>query len=63
TGFHAISGISSFPAGADYYIDMLGIDFHYRSMSRGLITIRDLIYFGTVILFFLTLTRNNLNKR
>lgn len=63
SGFHAISGISSFPAGADYYIDMLGIDFHYRNMSRGLITARDLVYFLSVILFFLTLTRNNLLKR
>ncbi|HZK63276.1 MAG TPA: ABC transporter permease subunit [Puia sp.] len=63
SGFHAISGISSFPAGADYYIDMLGIDFHYRNMSRGLVTARDLVYFLSVILFFLTLTRNNLLKR
>ena len=63
SGFHAISSISSFPAGADYYIDMLGIDFHYRNMSRGLITARDLVYFLSVILFFLTLTRNNLLKR
>lgn len=63
SGFHAISGISSFPPGADYYIDMLGIDFHYRNMSRGLITLRDLVYFLSVILFFLTLTRNNLFKR
>jgi ABC-2 type transport system permease protein len=63
SGFHAISGLAAFPSGADYYIDMLGIDFHYRSMSRGLITGRDLVYFITMILFFLTLTRNNLLKR
>jgi ABC-2 type transport system permease protein len=62
-GFHAASRIPSFPAGFDYYMDMLGIDFHYRNMSRGLITLRDLIYFISVIGFFLTLTRNNLNKR
>ena len=63
TGFHAVSQISTFPAGADYYIDMIGIDFHYRNMSRGVITIRDLVYFISVIAFFLTLTRNNLFKR
>jgi ABC-2 type transport system permease protein len=63
TGFHAISRISAFPAGTDYFIDMIGIDFHYRSMSRGVITIRDLVYFISVIAFFLTLTRNNLFKR
>ncbi len=63
TGFHAISRISTFPAGADYYIDMIGIDFHYRNMSRGVITLRDLVYFISVISFFLALTRNNLFKR
>jgi len=62
-GFHAISGISAFPVGADYYIDMIGIDFHYRNMSRGVITLRDLVYFMSVIGFFLMLTRNNLLKR
>jgi ABC-2 type transport system permease protein len=63
SGFHAISTFKSFPAGADYYIDMIGIDFHYRNMSRGVISIRDLVYFISVIAFFLTLTRNNLFKR
>src|ERR1700734_2508120 len=30
SGFGAISGLPVFAAGADYYIGMLGIDFHYR---------------------------------
>jgi ABC-2 type transport system permease protein len=63
TGFHAASRITAFPAGADYYIDMIGIDFHYRNMSRGVMTLRDLVYFTSVIAFFLTLTRNNIYKR
>jgi ABC-2 type transport system permease protein len=63
SGFHAISSMKTLPAGADYYIDMIGIDFHYRNMSRGVITVRDLVYFISVIAFFLTLTRNNLFKR
>ena len=63
TGFHAISSLRTFPTGADYYIDMFGIDFHYRNMSRGVLTVRDLIYFISVIAFFLTITRNNLFKR
>jgi ABC-2 type transport system permease protein len=63
TGFHAISSLKALPAGADYYIDMIGIDFHYRNMSRGVITLRDLVYFISVIAFFLTITRNNLFKR
>ena len=63
SGFHAMSTIKAFPPGADYYIDMVGIDYHYRNMSRGVITLRDLVYFISVIAFFLTLTRNNLFKK
>jgi ABC-2 type transport system permease protein len=63
SGFHAISQVSAFPSGADYYIDMIGIDFHYRNMSRGVLTVRDIVYFVSVIFFFLTLTRINLFKR
>ena len=44
-GFSAISRLAMFSGGADYYIEMLGIDFHYRSISRGVIDSRDIIYF------------------
>lgn len=63
TGFGAISRIPAFSRGADYYLEMLGIDFHYRSISRGVIDSRDVIYFGSVIAFFLFFTRQNLIKR
>jgi ABC-2 type transport system permease protein len=63
TGFHAISQMHGLPPGADYYMDMFGIDFHYRNMSRGVISVRDLVYFFSVIVFFLTITKNNLLKR
>ncbi len=62
-GFTAISRLPLFAAGADYYIEMLGIDFHYRSLSRGVIDSRDLIYFLTTIFFFLIITNRNLAKR
>jgi ABC-2 type transport system permease protein len=42
---------------------MLGIDFHYRSISRGVIDSRDIIYFLSVIAFFLVCTTRNLLKR
>ncbi len=63
SGFHAVSRLSSFAAGADYYIEMLGIDFHYRSISRGVIDSRDVIYFLSIIFFFLIFTNHNLAKR
>lgn len=62
-GFGAASHLPVFAAGADYYIGMLGIDFHYRSISRGVIDSRDLIYFISIVILFLSLTGRNLAKR
>lgn len=62
-GFSAISRLVMFAGGADYYIEMLGIDFHYRSISRGVIDSRDIIYFLSMIFLFLTITDRNLLKR
>jgi len=63
SGFNAVSRIPAFQSGADYYIEMLGIDFHYRSVSRGVVDTRDLIYFLSIISFFLIFTNRNLLKR
>jgi|SRR5690606_4051506 len=62
-GFSAISQLPVFEAGADYYIELLGVDFHYNSISRGVVDSRDLIYFLSVIFFFLLFTRNNLAQK
>lgn len=62
-GFNAISRIPALEAGADYYIEMLGIDFHYKSMARGVLDSRDLIYFFSVIFLFLAIALRNLIKR
>ncbi len=62
-GFNAISKLPIFQGGADYYIEMLGIDFHYRSMSRGLVDSRDIIYFISLVFLFLLITVRNLQKR
>jgi len=61
--FTALSRIPAFEGGADYYLEMLGIDFHYRSLSRGVIDTRDVIYFISVIAFFLIVTYRRLIKR
>ena len=62
-GFNAVSKLPVFQAKWDYYIEMLGIDFHYRSVSRGLLDSRDIIYFGSLIVLFLLITIKNLHKR
>ena len=63
SGFGAISTLPVFAAGPDYYIGMLGIDFHYRSISRGVIDTRDVLYFLSVIFLFLFLTSRHLASR
>jgi ABC-2 type transport system permease protein len=62
-GFGAVSKLPALSNGPDYYVEMLGIDFHYRSISRGLIDTRDIIYFFSVIFLFLAITSRNLLKR
>ena len=61
-GFNAISRLPGLGSGTDYYIEMAGIDFHYRSISRGLIDTRDLVYFLSVVGLFLGITNRNLLK-
>ena len=62
-GFNAISRLPALSGGSDYYTEMIGIDFHYRSISRGVIDTRDVVYFLSVILLFLAVTNRNLLKR
>lgn len=62
-GFTAISQLSLFQNGPDYFIDMFGINFHYQSMSRGVIDTRDVIYFLSLIIFFLLITKQNLERK
>ena len=44
-------------------IDQIGMSSHYQSMSRGVLDTRDIIYFLSVTIFFLMLTRLNLTKK
>jgi ABC-2 type transport system permease protein len=62
-GCGAISKLPVFTGNADYYIEMLGIDFHYRSISRGVVDTRDIIYFLSIIFLFLFATQKNLSKK
>jgi ABC-2 type transport system permease protein len=62
-GFNAISKIPFFANGLDYYIEMLGIDFHYKSISRGVIDTRDVMYFCSVIFCSLLVTVKNISRK
>lgn len=63
TGFEQLSKLPKFAEGIDYYLSMIGMEFHYNSISRGLIDTRDVVYFLSVIAFFISLTRFSLSSR
>ena len=63
TGFDALSQLPFFANGADYYVQMLGINFHYKSISKGVIDVRDMFYFFALIIFFIAITKHNLENR
>ncbi|MEP6713851.1 MAG: gliding motility-associated ABC transporter permease subunit GldF [Ferruginibacter sp.] len=62
-GFNAVSRLPVLQGSADYYVEMLGIDFHYRSISRGVLDSRDVIYFMSIIFLSLLITVKNLHKK
>ena len=61
--FDFLSKISIFVGKIDDTIQNFGIEQHYRSMSRGVIDSRDVIYFLSVIILFLALTQTSLERR
>jgi len=58
-----LSGLPLFFGKTDLIVRSIGIDDHYISMSKGKIDTRDLVYFLTVISFFIYLTFVSLSKR
>lgn len=61
-GFDSISTIKFLDPISEFILNM-GINEHYRSMSRGVIDIRDMIYFISVIALFLFSTKTVLESR
>lgn len=61
-GFEQIASFSLFGTW-DSLILLLGINEHYISMSRGVIDTRDVLYFASLIAFFLLLTRLRIQSR
>ncbi len=49
--------------GFDLFIQQLGINAHYVSMSRGVIDTRDVLYFLSLITLFILFTKMSLEKR
>jgi len=43
--------------GSNFFLQWMGISFHYRSLSKGLIDTRDIVYFLSLIVLFIWLTK------
>ncbi len=54
--YFGFEGISNLLDQNNSLISKLGMDYHFKSMSRGVIDTRDIIYFLSVTVFFLALT-------
>ncbi len=57
-GFDAIASLFS----NSYSVQLFGINAHFKSISRGVIDTRDVLYFISVTSFFLLLTKNQLRN-
>ncbi len=62
-GFYFISKLASFQGSLDSIIESLGIDYHYHSISRGIVNTRDLAYFICLIGLCLAWTWSAISKR
>jgi len=62
TGFEFIYNLSLFGS-FGLFVKQLGINSHYSGMSRGVIDTRDVLYFLSLIVLFLMLTRFRLERR
>jgi ABC-2 type transport system permease protein len=62
-GFWFFSKLPAFVGKGDDIVQMIGIDYHYNSMSRGVIDSRDVIYFISLIGVFIMMTATSLERR
>lgn len=56
-GFEGLSDFTS-----STFLDNLGMSAHFKSMSRGVLDTRDIIYFLSVTVFFILSTKLNISK-
>lgn len=56
-GFEGLSNISALP------IEQFGMEAHYKSISRGVLDTRDLLYFVSISVLFIALTQFNIQKK
>lgn len=63
SAFDFLSRLPVFFGKTDDFVQSLGIQYHYDSVSRGVLDLRDLIYFLSVIAVFLAATVTSVGRR
>lgn len=61
--FDALSALGLFEGKADVFIQSIGIQYHYDSISRGVVDSRDVLYFFSLMLVFVLCTKTALESR
>jgi ABC-2 type transport system permease protein len=62
SGFDGISKLPILKGTYDYFVEILGINFHYKSMSRGVIDTRDVLYFTGLIVVLMVITKRRMSR-
>ena len=62
-GFRYLSNLPIFVGRYDNLVQQIGIDYHYRSISRGLVVFADIVYFLSAAGWFLALTVANVKAQ
>ena len=60
--FYGFDALADIFGNNSYFIKKLGINEHFKSISRGVVDTRDLIYFISVTFLFLFITKQQLNN-
>ncbi|MGB1248537.1 MAG: gliding motility-associated ABC transporter permease subunit GldF [Chitinophagales bacterium] len=62
-GFDLFAKLPIFMGTSDYFVEQLGMQAHYLSMSRGVLDTRDILYFLSVIALFIVMTKTVLTAK
>jgi len=61
--FGFLSSLPIFVGSLDYLVQKMGISYHYAALSKGVVDSRSVVYFVTLIIFFIVLTMFSLKQR
>lgn len=54
--YFGFEGVANYIGSLKGFVSSLGMDYHFKSMSRGVLDTRDIIYFVSIAVLFLSLT-------